>query len=217
MSHPFIDAVERICRAVLVALLFMGCVVARADIYMRDEGAGGIILTDQADRGDVLVAADMSPARTEGPGEKASGRTARQGKPAASRERLASLVSSTAAAHGLPEALLTAVIEVESNFNPGAVSPKGATGLMQLMPGTARHLKVVDIRDPAANVDGGARYLKELLERFDNNLILALAAYNAGPALVQRGGAVPFLAETRRYVPRVIQRYHSIEVGNPFR
>jgi hypothetical protein len=117
-------------------------------------------------------------------------------------------VRSAARTHGLPEALLQAVIEVESGFDAGAVSPKGALGLMQLMPDTARTLRVRDARDPADNIDGGARYLKELLARHGNDLTLALAAYNAGPGAVQRSGGIPRIAETQAHVPRVIARYH---------
>jgi soluble lytic murein transglycosylase-like protein len=76
---------------------------------------------------------------------------------------------------------------------------------------------VADARDPAANIDGGARYLKELLARFGNDLPLALAAYNAGPAAVQRGGAIPRFSETQRYVPRVLVRYHSLQSGTATR
>ncbi|HET8745400.1 MAG TPA: lytic transglycosylase domain-containing protein, partial [Ramlibacter sp.] len=129
------------------------------------------------------------------------------------REAWSALVSAAARAHGLPEALLQAVIETESGFNPKAVSPKGAMGLMQLMPGTARMLDVANPHDPAANVDGGARYLKDLLGRFGNNLALALAAYNAGPAAVERSGGIPRNAETQAYVPRVISRYHRLQSG----
>jgi soluble lytic murein transglycosylase-like protein len=124
------------------------------------------------------------------------------------RERYALPVASAAADTGLPEGLLHAVIKAESNYNPDAVSHKGAVGLMQLMPETARRFGVADARDPSANVLGGARYLKTLLAMFDADLALALAAYNAGPAAVLRSGrAVPPYAETQRYVPRVLELY----------
>lgn len=126
------------------------------------------------------------------------------------RERYARLVSHAAADTGLPENLLHAVIKAESNYNADAVSPKGAVGLMQLMPDTAKRYGVLDVRDPAANVLGGARYLKTLLAQFDADLALALAAYNAGPAAVLRSGrALPPYAETQRYVPRVLALYRS--------
>jgi soluble lytic murein transglycosylase-like protein len=124
------------------------------------------------------------------------------------RERYALFVSHAAADTGLPESLLHAVIKAESNYNADAVSRKGAVGLMQLMPETARRYGVLDARDPAANVLGGARYLKNLLALFDADLELALAAYNAGPAaVVHNRRAVPPYAETRRYVPRVLEFY----------
>jgi soluble lytic murein transglycosylase-like protein len=126
------------------------------------------------------------------------------------RQDYASQIAHAAAETGLPESLLHAVIKVESNYNSGAVSRKGAVGLMQLMPDTARRYGVLDARDPAANVLAGARYLKSLLLMFDADLDLALAAYNAGPAAVMRSGrAVPPYAETRRYIPRVIKLYRS--------
>lgn len=124
------------------------------------------------------------------------------------RERFAVLVSQAAADTRIPESLLHAVIETESNYNPDAVSRKGAVGLMQLMPQTAQRYGVANPRDPAANVLGGARYLKSLLVLFDYEIPLALAAYNAGPAAVIRSGrAMPPYAETRRYVPRVMDMY----------
>ena len=105
-------------------------------------------------------------------------------------------------------AFFQALIRVESAYNPSAVSPKGATGLAQLMPATARSLGV-DINDPMQNLDGGARYLLDQLLRF-NSLSLALAAYNAGPAAVERYGGIPPYAETQAYVRRVLAEYEHL-------
>lgn len=186
---------------------------AVADIYMRDDGIGGISLSNVAGADATLVLAAPRPARAAGRAAPLPRKSAGRAVAPRQREQLAPLVAAAAATHGLPEELLTAVIEVESNFNPGAVSPKGAIGLMQLMPQTARHLAVADAHDPAANIDGGARYLKQLLARFGNNLHLALAAYNAGPGAVLRTGGIPPYSETQRYVPQVIARYHKLQSG----
>jgi soluble lytic murein transglycosylase-like protein len=182
---------------------------ARADILVRDEGEQGLVLENVAAGGEAFGSMPASRRATRVPAPALSPRP----QLAARRQLFAPLVQAAARTHGLPEALLQAVIEVESGFDPAAVSPKGAVGLMQLMPDTARALRVRDARDPAANLDGGARYLKDLLARHGNDLVLALAAYNAGPAAVQRSGGVPRFAETQAYVPRVIARYHRLQSG----
>lgn len=119
------------------------------------------------------------------------------------------LVAETAQRHGLDPALVMAVVGVESGFQPQAVSRKGAQGLMQLMPRTAREMGVADPFDPAANLDGGSRYLSSLVERYEGDLTKALAAYNAGIGAVERHGGLPPYAETRRYVQKVLGRYQG--------
>lgn len=111
--------------------------------------------------------------------------------------------------HGLPPELVRSVIRAESNGNPAAVSPKGAMGLMQLMPQTAKDQRVSNPFDPVANVRGGVRYLKNLLGEFSGNLSLALAAYNAGPAAVHKHQGIPPYPETQSFVRTVIERYQG--------
>lgn len=109
--------------------------------------------------------------------------------------------------HGVDPDLVWAVMKAESNFNPHARSPRGARGLMQLMPGTARQYKVADLHDPTENIKGGVRYLRTLMDRFEGNVRLAVAAYNAGPTIVERYRDIPPYSETRNYVRRVFTYY----------
>jgi soluble lytic murein transglycosylase len=119
-----------------------------------------------------------------------------------------SLIFDTAQEQRVPPALVKAVIAAESHFNSKAVSPKGAQGLMQLMPATARDLGVQDPMEARDNVRGGARYLRRLLDRY-GDLSRTLAAYNAGPTAVDRYGGIPPYPETRQYVDRVLTYYRS--------
>ena len=116
------------------------------------------------------------------------------------------LLQRTAQKEGVAENLLRAVAEQESGLRPCAVSPKGAMGLMQLMPATARELGVHDPFDPQENLESGARFLKQLLTRFGGDQALALAAYNAGPARVEESGGVPQIPETLRYVQQILSK-----------
>lgn len=119
-------------------------------------------------------------------------------------------IQAAATRYRLPEALLHAVIKVESNYNPSAVSPKGATGLMQLMPETGKRYGVTELTDPQSNIDGGAKYLRFLLDLFNQDLSLALAGYNAGENAVKRyNNSIPPYAETQDYVRKVTELYQQ--------
>jgi soluble lytic murein transglycosylase-like protein len=120
------------------------------------------------------------------------------------------LISRVAARHGLPAAMVKAVVKAESNFQPHARSNKGAQGLMQLMPGTAEDMGVDDPFEAEDNVQGGTRYLRAMYERF-GDWKHALAAYNAGPGAVERFGGIPPYAETQQYVERVLHYYRRYD------
>ncbi|MDU9403595.1 lytic transglycosylase domain-containing protein [Pseudomonas sp. zfem004] len=174
---------------------------AIADVYIASDGKGGFILSNvhrpgrQYERVISESMADGGPANAQ----------LVTGRP------YADLVAAAALANDVPQALLHALIKAESGYNPKARSPKGAAGLMQLMPDTAKEMGVKDVLDPKSNVQGGARYLKRMLTLFDNDITLAVAAYNAGPeAVLSRGKVVPPFAETRRYVPNVLRDYRLL-------
>jgi len=123
------------------------------------------------------------------------------------------VVNTASAAYHLDPDLVNSVIHAESGFNARAVSPKGARGLMQLMPGTANQLGVNDSFDPQSNVSGGSRYLRELLERYNFDLVKALAAYNAGTDRVEQYHGVPPFHETRAYVARIVHEYNTKKIA----
>lgn len=121
----------------------------------------------------------------------------------------AHIIKKAAEKFKLPERLISSVIQHESNFNSKAVSPAGAQGLMQLMPGTARFLGVKDSFNPEQNILGGARYLRQMLDQFNDNVELALAAYNAGPGNVRKYAGIPPFKETQGYVKKVLNTFYN--------
>ena len=131
-----------------------------------------------------------------------------------SRAEINELIDKYSEQAGLDVDFVKAVINQESGFNPNATSKCGAMGLMQLMPGTAQGLGVTNAYDPEQNIQGGTKYLKGLLDRFDNNKSLALAAYNAGPNAVKKYGGIPPYHETQNYVKSVLSKYDKMKGAN---
>lgn len=191
------------CVALILGILGLAFITpAQADIYSRLDESGSLTLSNYStDKRDTLLLKSVK--------EQASDNTATAAD-ASGAAAYAPLLTEAARRHEVDAALLHAVITAESAYNAKAVSLKGAAGLMQLMPATAQRLGVTDVYDPAQNILAGAKYLKELLQRFDNDLPLTLAAYNAGENAVARyGNRIPPYRETRGYVTRVLKLYQK--------
>jgi hypothetical protein len=195
---------------VLIALVLAsaGVGTARADIYRYVDANGVEHYTNSQPsvRGwqRVVKTGGNSVVR----GGRARGGVVRPPDPERVR-RYDAFIREGALLYRLPEAFVRAVMRVESNFYPDAVSHRGAMGLMQLMPGTATAMGVLDAFDPRQNVLGGARFLRVLANSFGGDLVRTIAAYNAGPGAVQRYNGIPPYAETRRYVQRVLTHYYA--------
>ncbi len=183
---------------------------ASADIYSYTDEDGVVHFTNVRPRGRPGVRVEVRTAEPD-PDEAPRSSTGGSGERDTSPERYpryAAFIAEAAALYTLPESFLRAVIRVESDYNPNAVSHVGAEGLMQLMPGTAARMGVLDSFDPRQNILGGARYLRILANTFEGDLILTIAAYNAGEGAVIRHDGIPPYDETRRYVERVLGWYY---------
>jgi soluble lytic murein transglycosylase-like protein len=182
--------------AVLVCLA--AAIPAEAQIYSWRDASGNLVLSNKPRIGS---ADGMTTYAVPGP---TLIRTTTKPVGSTSTSRYDDLIQQHSTTHGISPDLVRAVIQAESGFNPRAISPKGAMGLMQLMPATARELGVNDPFQPGDNIRGGVTYLARLMTRFKQNVELALAAYNAGPASVDKyGGTVPPYRETRDYVRKI--------------
>jgi soluble lytic murein transglycosylase-like protein len=198
-------------RALALALMLsIGCMVsgqsAAVEIYKYVDSKGQVYLTDRPpnDKYRLIQKADkkLSMARINYQDKEAN------------RKRFAGKIAEVARRYEVPEALIHAVVAIESAYDPDAISRAGAVGLMQLMPATAKRYGVANRRNPSANLAGGTRYLKDLLERFDSNLELAIAGYNAGENAVEKfGNRIPPFDETQNYVRKVLQLYNEHIAG----
>jgi len=197
-----------------VRLLLLGLCLCRpgwADIYAYTDADGTVSLSNvPTDARYTVLIASPKQAGAAAPAAAVPKRQTGLARKAGYEQ----VVDEVSSAHGLESALLHAVISVESRYNPKAVSRKGAAGLMQLMPQTAKRYGVADAFDPLQNLNGGARYLKDLLSLFNNDTSLALAAYNAGErAVTKHGNRIPPYRETLHYVPQVLDFYQRYQAG----
>lgn len=194
----------RIAIAICAFFLFFAPVVS-ADIFKYTDDQGVICYTDtssgqKADR--IHKDKPETPSGQKQPVQYNSGVNA-------NASEYHNIIHEKASIYDLDPSLIKAVIKTESNWNSRAVSRKGAMGLMQLMPATATEMNVQNPYDPEENIEGGTKYLRYLLERFNGDLTLALAAYNAGPKTVEKFGYVPPITETKHYVSKVLSLYNG--------
>jgi Transglycosylase SLT domain/Domain of unknown function (DUF4124) len=204
----------------LAGLLSAAGPAAAADVYSYVDGDGVVHFSNaptDARYRKVSRGAGGSNLYRTGPAPQARARPVATATPLPAMmtlERWREHIRLAAAKYKIPEALLFAVMAVESNFDHQALSEKGAMGLMQLMPGTAKDMYVSDAWDPAQNIEGGARYLRVLANQYGGDMVKTLAAYNAGPDAVRRaGGGVPPIPETQEYVRKVVALYQAYKAG----
>ncbi|MCF8158879.1 MAG: lytic transglycosylase domain-containing protein [Burkholderiaceae bacterium] len=220
MKITFQHAIESINAFLMMVALtpFLAPSIAQADIYMQQDTSEQIVLTNllidsertnQRVGYELLIENDIrSPSKSENTLAMNNHSNESHGL---SRQQVSEAVASASAQTSIDPALIHAVIRVESNYNTRAVSRRGAQGLMQLMPSTARRFNVTNPYDPAQNVLAGAQYLRELHTLFNGNMPLILAAYNAGPKAVSKNHMrIPPFMETRLYVPKVLDAYRRI-------
>ncbi len=208
--------VSRVLAAVGVAGLIMGTATpAYADIYRckRADGTHHYTNIREPGRRCELVVRSSKKSRTRAGAKKRSSEakssSSSRPKDPARYSRYDGLIGEAARLYQLPESFIRAVMRVESDFNASVVSRAGAMGLMQLMPKTARSMGVSDPFDARQNIHGGARYLRILANRFKGDLVLTVAAYNAGEGAVQKYNGIPPYKETQRYVRRVLKHYYA--------
>lgn len=205
----------------LVGLMMSVATPARADIYRCKRADGTQHYTNIREPGrrcQLVVRGSKKSKSAKASGKKksstAKASSGSRAKDPARYSRYNGLIDEASRLYQLPDSFLRAVMRVESDFNPKVVSRAGAMGLMQLMPKTARSMGVADPFDARQNVLGGARYLRILANRFKGDLVLTVAAYNAGEGAVQKYNGIPPYKETQRYVRRVLKHYYAYRGGS---
>ena len=189
------------CLCLATTFLFLGHGTSQAQMYLCRDKSGSVNFTN------VRNSPNCTAYQIKKKSHQWTNRRSSIGTGKTDRSQYDHEIRRIAKRYRIDPPLIKAIIHVESDFNRRAVSSQGAKGLMQLMPGTARELRVSNPFNAKENIDGGTRYFRKMLDSFDGNIILSLAAYNAGPGRVARTGGVPQIQETRRYVNKVLKRY----------
>lgn len=190
------DDLKALLPVMVLLLVLVSTGIAPASMYVCRDKRGGVSYTNVPASGSCTALGSRKSAR----------------RPAAvfrggNSSRFDKEIRRIGRRYSVDPSLIKAIIHTESAFDHRAVSTQGAQGLMQLMPATARELRVSNPFNPRENIEGGTRYFRKLMDSFNGDLILSLAAYNAGPGMVMRAGGVPKIPETRRYVNKVLKRY----------
>jgi soluble lytic murein transglycosylase-like protein len=227
MNITFQQTIESISAFLIIVTLtlFLAPSIAQADIYMQQDTGEQIVLTNlltdsertnQRVRYELLIENEIR-SLSKAENTLTMNNHSNQSNDGLSRQQVSEAVASASAQTSIDPALIHAVIRVESNYNTRAVSRRGAQGLMQLMPSTARRFNVTNPYDPAQNVLAGAQYLRELHTLFNGNMPLIIAAYNAGPKAVSKYHMrIPPFMETRLYVPKVLDVYRRIRAESVY-